>query len=285
MIMKTSLKRILLPVDPSVFAEAATDAACFIAKAHLAQVTGVAVLDSDEIRASLIPAIGPYYPMMVEEVQKKIQHAAHTLRECLARCAATCEAAGVEHRQAEYDGIPAEKLLNSAIFYDLIVMGLETSFHFETRGTRSESLQHLLDRTATPVLAVPATGLPGIERVLVGFDGSAPAARALHDFMSLAAAFQPEIVLVAAGLPREQSDFLLGNAELLLRAHGFTRVTRHAGEGPVEAVFEHLLTPAGGGADLVVLGIHSGNFLKKFFVGSFTKKLIEQGDISLFLSH
>ncbi len=283
--MKASIRRILLPVDPSVFAEAAADTACLIAKAHRAQITAVAVLDSDEIRASLIPAIGPYYPMMVEEVQKKIHHADHTLRECLARCAATCDAAGVEHREAEYDGIPAEKLLSSAIFYDLIVTGLETSFHFETRGTRSESLEHLLDRTATPVLAVPATGLAKIERVLVAFDGSAPSARALHDFMSLATAFQPEIVLVSAGFPDEQSDFLLGNAELLLRAHGFTRVTRHAGEAEVEEVFDHLLSPEGGGADLVVLGIHSGNFLKKLFVGSFAKKLIEKGDSPLFLSH
>lgn len=283
--MKTSIRRILLPVDPSVFAAAATDTACFIAKVHRAQVTGVAVLDSDEIRASLVPAIGPYYPMMVEEVQKKIQHAEQTLRECLARCAATCEAAGVEHRQAEYAGIPAEKLLSSAIFYDLIVMGLETSFHFETRGSRRESLRHLLDRTATPVLAVPPTGLSRIERVFVAFDGSAPAARALHDFMPLAAAFQPEIVLVSAGIAEEQSDFLLGNAELLLRAHGFSRVTHHAGEAPVEEVFDDLLGPKGEGADLVVLGIHSGHFLKKLFVGSFTKKLIERGDLPLFLSH
>jgi nucleotide-binding universal stress UspA family protein len=283
--MKASIRRILLPVDPSVFAEAAADTACLIAKAHRAQITAVAVLDSDEIRASLISAIGPYYPMMVEEVQKKIHHADHTLRECLARCAATCDAAGVEHREAEYDGIPAEKLLSSAIFYDLIVTGLETSFHFETRGTRSESLEHLLDRTATPVLAVPATGLAKIERVLVAFDGSAPSARALHDFMSLATAFQPEIVLVSAGFPDKQSDFLLGNAELLLRAHGFSRVTRHAGAGPVEEVFDQLLSPEGGGADLVVLGIHSGNFLKKLFVGSFTRRLIQQGDTPLFLSH
>jgi len=283
--MKATLRRILLPVDPSVFAEAAADAACLIARAHRAQITAVAVLDSDEIRASLIPAIGPYYPMMVEEVQRKIKHADHTLRECLARCAATCEAAGVDHRETEYEGIPAEKLLGSAIFYDLIVTGLETSFHFETRGTRGESLHHLLDRTATPVLAVPATGLAKLDRVLIAFDGSAPAARALHDFMDLATAFEPEIVLVTADLGKEQSDFLLGNAELLLRAHGFNRVSRHAGEGPVEEVFDALLAPEGGGADLVVLGIQSGSLLKKLFVGSFTKKLIEQGDTPLFLSH
>jgi nucleotide-binding universal stress UspA family protein len=284
-IMKATLRRILLPVDPSVFAEAAADTARLIAKAHHAQITAVAVLDSDEIRASLIPTIGPYYPMMVEEVQRKIKHADHILRECLARFAATCDATGVNHRETEYEGIPAMKLLDSAIFYDLVVTGLETSFHFETRGTRGESLHHLLDRTATPVLAVPATGLAKIERVLVAFDGSAPAARALHDFMALAAAFQPEIVLVTAALPREKSDFLLSNAELLLRAHGFGRLSRHAAEGQVEDVFDDLLGTEGEGADLIVLGIQSGSRLKKLFVGSFTKKLIEQGDTPLFMSH
>ena len=283
--MKASIRRILLPLDPSVFADAATRTACFIAKAHHAEIFAVAVLDSDEIRACLIPAIGPYYPMMIGEVQRKIQHADHILKDCIERCAATCRAADVAHRETEYEGIPAEKLMGSAIFYDLVVTGLKNSFHFETRGTRSETLDELLDHTSTPVLAVPAEGMSKLERVLIGFDGSLGSARVLHDFMSFAAPYQPEIRIVTAENDKARADFLAGNAELLLRAHGFENVNRHIGKEPVADVFDHLLAPGMPRVDLIVLGIHSGNPIKDFFVGSFTKGMIRRGDIPLFLSH
>lgn len=281
--MKTALRRILVPLDPSVFADAALETACFLANTHHAAISSVAVLDSDEIRASLIPAIGPYYPLMVEEMQKKIAHADQVLRECLDRAAEICRNAGVDHRETEYEGIPAEKLMASSIFHDLVVVGLETSFHFETRGVKGESLHRLLDHTSTPVLAVPATGMRKLERVLVAFDGSPGAARALHDFVHVAAPYDPQILVFAAEKTPEQSDFLLGNAELYLRDHGFTKVSREAAPEPVETAFDRLIGDPG--ADLVVLGMQSRNAIRDFFVGNFTRTMIERGDTSVFLSH
>ena len=283
--MKATIRRILLPLDPSIFADAATRTACFIAKTHHSEIFAVAVLDSDEIRACLIPAIGPYYPMMIEEVQRKIQLADQILKECMERCAATCRAADVAHRQTEYEGIPARKLMDSSVFYDLIVTGLKNSFHFETRGNRTEALDELLDYTATPVLAVPADGMSKIERVLVGFGGSLGSARALRDFMFFARPYQPEITIVTAEEDKTRADFLVGNAELLLRAHGFENIRRHIGKESVADVFDDLLTPVNPRIDLIVLGIHSGNPIKDFFVGSFTKRMIKRGDIPHFLSH
>lgn len=282
--MKASIRRILLPVDPSVFTDGATETACLIAKTHDAQISAVAVLDSPEIRASLVPAIGPYYPMMVDEVQKMINHADHVLKECLERCATACEKAGVAHRETEYEGIPAEMLIGSAIFYDLIVTGLETSFHFETRGSSGQSLYDLLDHTAPPVLAVPATGMKKLEKVVVAFDGSIGAARALHDLIPLALPFDPEFILFVAEKTQPQTDFLLGNAELLLRAHGFSKITRWSSDSHVEIAYDELLA-AEKGIDLVTLGIQARNRVKDLFVGNFTKSLITRGDIPLFLSH
>lgn len=281
--MKTALRRILVPLDPSVFADAALETACFLAKTHHSAISSVAVLDSDEIRASLIPAIGPYYPLMVDEMQKKIAHADHILHECIERASDICRGAGIEHHETEYEGIPAEKLMASSIFHDLVVVGLETSFHFETRGAKGESLHRLLDHTSTPVLAVPATGMKKLERVLIAFDGSSGSARALHDFIPLALPYDPEILIVAAEKTPEHSDFLLGNAELYLRDHGFTKVAREAAPEAVGPAFERLLSDPG--ADLVVLGMQSRNAIRDLFVGNFTKTMIEAGNASLFLSH
>ncbi|MEM9017660.1 MAG: universal stress protein, partial [Verrucomicrobiota bacterium] len=277
-----SLKRILVPLDASIFSEGAARAACQIAKAHGATLSGVAVLDSPEIRSSLVPAVGPYYPMMLDAVQEKITHADHVLKDTLNQFSRLCESAEVSHLETEYEGIPAQKLLESSIFYDLIVMGLETAFHFETRVSTGDTLDKLLDHTATPVLAVPPEGLPSLERVAIAFDGSFSSSRALRDFMLMAFPFAPEILLIVADTPFSEAEFLLNNARSLLQSHGFGRVEVMISEEEVGSTFDDRFLD---GFDLVVAGIHSRRKLRDLFTGSFTARLIRDGTTPLFLSH
>lgn len=276
------IKKILVPLDASAYTDGATETAIRIAKKHGASVTGVAVLDSPEIRSSVIPAVGPYYPMMVDAVQAKIQHADQVLRDTLIRFSQRCEEAGVPHEETEYEGIPVQKLLESSIFHDLIVIGLETSFHFETRGGRGDTLDKLIDHTATPVLAVPSAGAADPTKVIIAFDGSFGASRAMRDFIPFASPFNPEITVVSAELPARKSDFLLSSAVALLESHGFTRVNWNASEMTVEETFTPAFTAD---ADLIVAGIHSRRPIRDMFTGSFTASLIRNHDKPLFLSH
>jgi len=276
------LRRILVPLDHSAYSDGATQAACFLAKAHDASLTGETVLDSPEIRSSIIPAVGPYYPLMLEAVQAKLDHAERILEQTLASFSKACEEAGVHHLESCYEGMPAQKLLESSIFHDLVVIGLKTSFHFETRERDPDTLDKLLSRTATPVLAVPPEGLQRLERAVVAFDGSPGASRALRDFMVAARPFDPSVVLVSAELPDGKTAFLLGQARALVEAHGFSKVETLGSDSPVEEVFSGTLLDE---ADLVVAGIHSKQFLKDIFVGSFATRLIRSGRTPLFLSH
>ncbi len=277
-----AVKRILVPIDSSAFSNGAAETACRIAQSHQAEVAGIAVLDSPEIRSSIVPAIGPYYPMMLDAVQTKIHHADKVLAECLERFASQCDEANVPHIESEYEGIPVQKLLESSIFFDLVVIGLETAFHFETRTGRGDTLDKLLNHTATPVLAVPPIGLKSLEKVAVAFDGSFSSSRALRDFMVLAQPYNPAITIVTAGLEQSEADFLLKSAGELLAAHGFTQVETSSYKGSIDrAISEDLIEES----DLIVAGIHSRSRVRDFFVGSFTLELIERGDTALFLSH
>ena len=280
--MRHNIKRIFVPLDPTVYAQAAAESACKIAREHNSQVSGVAVLDSHEIRSSLVPTIGPYYPGMIDEVRKKIHHADEILRDCLDRFAKTCEEMGVAHLETEYEGIPVQKFLESAIFYDLIVVGMKTCFHFETRKDIFQPVDKLLDRTVSPILIVPATGLEKPEKVLITVDGSMGSSRALHDFVRYATPYTFESKLVCAEKEPHESDFLLSNAAEYLRAHGIEEITTEAIEGPIQDAVDG---GAANGVNLIVAGIHSKKRIKDQFVGSFTKYLVKRADISLFLSH
>lgn len=283
--MEKPIKRVLVPLDPSMYADAATKTACRIAKKHDAEIAGVVVLDSSEITSSIVPNIGPYYPMMIEAVQKRKEHAGHILDDCMTRFADTCEKEGVRHFETKWEGLPVKKLLESSIFYDLVVIGLETFFHFETRRERENkgrSLDELLDQTVTPVLAVPAKGLEKFERALITFDGSLSSARALQDFSRLAQPFNFEITVFVAGKPKQEADFLLFEAKEFLRAHGLLNVTVQQESRPIESCLEPEFLDS---FDLIVAGVHSKRIIRDIFVGSFAKSLIQKGTKPIFLSH
>ncbi len=280
--MSGPYQRILVPVDPSAYAEAAALTACQVAKKHEAQVAGIAVLDSTEIRSSLVPAVGPYYPLMIDAVNEKMQHADKLLHECLEKFGTICDAEGVSHFETEYEGLPVQKFLQSAIFYDLVVAGLETSFHFETREGETESLEKLLDHTSTPVLAVPLAGMPNPKKVLVAFDGTIGASRALRDFVEFARPYDLQVTVVSAGMKPEYLEFLARNASEFLESHGFRGVASVTSEKAIEEVINEDL---GSEFDLVVAGTHSRKPVKDFFLGSFAKNLIRRGNTPLFLSH
>lgn len=280
--MEKTIKRILVPLDPSIYAEAATRTACQIARVHGGSVGGVVVLDANEIKSSIVPAIGPYYPMMVDVIASRTEHAQKILEDCMTRFASICEAEGVEHFETEWDGIPTQKLLESSISYDLVVVGLRTFFHFETQGEDGECLSDILDETITPVLAVPAKGVESSRKALIAFDGSMASAAALHDFARLDAPFRTEVTVLVAEKEKRESKFLLDEASMYLAAHGIENVTTVIEDSPINTILKGDYLDE---FDLIVAGIHSRRRFRDYFVGSFTKSLIRKGTIPVLLSH
>lgn len=277
-----SIKRILVPLDPSPYSLSAIRTACKIASAHGAEIFGIAVLDSEEIEASIVPAIGPYYAQMFAAVDKRISHAKKALKTCEKRFVELCEEHQVDYKLSSTEGIPVDKIMESSMFYDLLIVGLETHFHFETDTEKPGSLARLLDRSITPVLAVTDKGCVEFERALVVFDGSLSSARAMHDFAKLAAPFNMEVTVIIAQKKKSEANFLLSKASEFLSSHGIGKVTTKRAAGPIdEAVDEQRMKAF----DMIVCGIYSRKTVKDFFVGSFTRTLIGRKTTPLFLSH
>ena len=281
--MSHLIKRILTPLDVSSYAEAAARRSCEVAGRHQSQVTGLAVLDSPGIRSSIAPADVSHWPLVQETVMRATSDAREQIGEARRRFVELCESNGVTHRESELEGVPADRILEASVLYDLVVMGLRTYFHFETQQDPGDSLAKVLGRTVTPVLAVPDSdrGEP-FRRAVVTWDGSFSSGRAFRDFLRFAAPYEIEITVLTAGDDLEQSELLLGEASRFLEAHEIECFeTVHAATDSVEEVHDQFLVEA----DVVVAGIHSRQFFKDLFVGSFTNHLIEAGDKALFLSH
>jgi nucleotide-binding universal stress UspA family protein len=271
------IKRILIPLDPSPFTDMALEIGTTMAKINQAELTGLVILDIPGIEKSIgpIPLGGLYYAEKVEKARQKEAHDhIHSLQEKFKH---KCEKEGVAYRLAEQQGSPSERIIQESIFYDAVIIGMRTFFHFETQDSPGDSLEKILDETITPVYAVPEKfDLPRVPeekiKVLIAFDGSLPSARALQRFAQLAPVDIFEVRLLISEQDEEKARYYLNEAESYLKSHNVHHIEKEWINGNIkDAIDEKYLD----WADVIVVGAHSKRGLFKFMVGSLTKHLIK----------
>ena len=179
------------------------------------------------------------------------------------------------------EGIPAELILEAGTLFDLIVIGLRTFFYFETRENDGELLSSILNRTSTPILAVPKEPKP-LNKVLVTYDGSIASARAVRDFVLFALPLGLSVDLFLADEDQGRLDFHANKLQLYLNNHEVSvgKIIRYS-KSALEALDAGIVDDY----ELVVCGMHARRPLHDFFVGSFARRLIEKEESALFLSH
>ncbi len=275
------IKRILLPLDPSPYSEAATDYAIQIAIETNAQIDGMVILDIPGIEKSVgAVAMGGLY--WADKLEKKRAEEAHErVNSLLKKFKARCNEKNVEANETKYQGSPGACIIKNSIYYDMIVMGLRTYYKFETDDEPGNTLDKVLGHTITPILAVPDK-YSSIENgnALIAFNGSLPAAKALQGFVQLAIKENINIRIINSSDNKEEGDTYLQQAKAYVKTY-------------IDCEIETIWTPGDiidvvnkdhrDWADLFVVGAHSKSGILDFMVGSLTKNLIEYGKKPVFI--
>jgi nucleotide-binding universal stress UspA family protein len=145
-------------------------------------------------------------------------------------------------------------------------------------------LHKLLRNPPRPVVAVPPTSLGG-EDVLVAYDGSATAARALQAAV--------ETGLLSSGhvhvLSIDANDKVVASktaqrAVEFLDFHGVSArsVPIHSGDSPSQLILDEAL---GRQVGLIVMGAYGHSGIAEWLFGSTTKHIIQHATVPLFLYH
>jgi nucleotide-binding universal stress UspA family protein len=271
------IKRILIPLDPSPFTDSALKIGTTMAKINGAELTGLVVLDLPGIEKSIgpVPLGGLHYAEKIEKAKREEAH--QRIHQLLEKFHRVCEDAGVSYQEAELQGSPSERIIKESIFYDAVIMGMRTHFHFETQEGPGDSLEKILDETVTPVYAVPEKlELPNLPmekiRVLIAFDGSLPAARAMQRFAQLAPVDIFEVQLLISEEDEERAHYYLDQAEAYLKCHNVLNIEKKwIKDNIIKTIDENYLD----WAHVLVVGAHSKQGLFSFMVGSLTKHLIK----------
>ncbi len=274
------VKRILLPLDPSPYSETALNLACIIAKIYDAEITGLVILDIPGIMDSIGPVpIGGIH--LAEKLEKEKKEEAKLRIESLLKTFKNkCSSEGVRCREAERQGSPSEKIIEESIYYDLVFIGLRTYFNFETSDKYGHLLDKLLKESVTPIYGVPEkipfTAKPDRKiRILIAFDGSPLAARALQRFTKLVTPELYELTLFNASDNQEEGIQLLTRAAEYLAAYNITDVRKEWVRGDVIDIIESKYYAS---MDAFVVGAHAREGVFDFLVGSLTKFLIKKAE-------
>ena len=214
----SSFSNILLGLDGSPYAQAAIEYACQIALGHNATITGVAIIDQPGIQSSSgpVPIGGAHYDVQLEDkLLEETQAKAKAILDNFARICDDRKINAVLHADT---GNPVSEIIEESKFHDFIVIGKRTSFGYDTNETYG-TLERVLKNGLIPVLAVPDS-VSEIKKVLVAYDNSIPASKAVHMFLLLGIWRACDITLLTVNDDAAAAQELLGNLGGFFESYG-----------------------------------------------------------------
>jgi nucleotide-binding universal stress UspA family protein len=279
----TMLRSILVGLDGSKHSATATDLAIKWARQFQPRLVGIGVVDEPGIHApESVPVGGAMFEQQRNE--QRMTEARERVREILAKFADRCEQVGVEYDALETVGEPCAQILLAAQSRDVVILGTESHYHFETSVAPGETVEKVLKSSPRPVVAVPAETQSGAG-IIVAYDGRPGAARSLQALVALGLATNRHVHIVT--VDRKSADAAqrtLDPALQYLRSHEIEVATRPlVTDEKIEVVLlnesERLKT------ELLVMGAYGQSRLSEFLLGSTTRHMLASTRIPLLLSH
>ena len=198
--------------------------------------------------------------------------------------AARLAAVSAESRLVEASVSGATNVFGSiARTFDLSVVG-----QAEPKSMRDDlMIEGALFDSGRPVLVVPYIQRAGLklDRVMVCWDGSRNAARAINDAMPfLTRAKAVDVVTIAAGKDRTGEIKGVDIAQHLAR-HGLNVELRRINAGDVDVANVILSDAADRDADFIVMGGYGHSRLREFVLGGATRGILSSMTVPTLMSH
>ena len=279
---KTSLASILVGLDGSAHSEAATEWGIRLIQQSGGLMVGIGIVDEPGIREAVAVPLGAmHYKLRSDDV--RYAEVRRQVEQFLDRFSHRCIEAGVSYKLLESFGSPEAEFYREAQRYDLIVMGRHTYYHTEAERHHDKTLRSLLQLTPRPVVAIPEKYEPRAP-VVVAYDGSPPAARALYAFWASGVHADAPIYVASVFDDHAKAARCAGRAVEFLAFHQMqAEATPVVSDRPPA---EPLLDKAEElGAGLIVMGAYGKRSLSDLWFGSVTRGILAKASTPLFLFH
>jgi len=273
---------ILVCLEGSASTARAVDVAIDLARSLPAGLVGLAVVDQADL-AGAVPRVDGsrvrYGARAVPRGDARLR-----TRAWLADFVARGRAAGVAVRARSVAGRPDETIPSEVPRHDLTVLGRDVRFRIDTSEPDRYTRDRILRRAGRPMIVVPEPITPAGTAVLLAYDGSAAATRALHSLADcrLARGREVHVATVHADGARALEVALHGCA--LLGQLGVRAVPENVVSS--ESTAAALLTRCARiNAGLIALGGYIPSPLARLVWGSVTHEVIERATVPVFLHY
>jgi nucleotide-binding universal stress UspA family protein len=278
-----TLKRILVGLEASEGTLRATELALALAGADGAALVGLAIIEAPSITSGAAMGIGGS-TYKHERDETLLLDAKQQAREFEQRFLAAARAAGVLARTVEITGKAADTILAELEHHDVGVLGRYANFRFETEARDLGTWDTILHKAGRPLIVVPETPLPQGRDVILAYDGSVAAKRAMRFFVDCGLHRDRTVHVVTVNDSGAIAwELATAAAEELGKLGVAAQVRNVVSVLPVaEALLEVSRDVRAG---LIVMGSFAHSRLRSFFRGSVTQQLVEKTTIPLFLTH
>jgi nucleotide-binding universal stress UspA family protein len=261
--------------------DAAADYAISMAKAYEAHVVGVAFVYEPVIPGSLLGGI----PTDLIEVQR--EENAKAAKAAVANFEAGARAAGVsaESRLLDASVAGASDLFGRiARRFDIAMVGQAKP----EQGVSEELLiEGALFGSGRPIIIVPQVQTQPIKLdvVMICWDGSRPAARAIGDSIALLERAKTIEIVVVTG-ERDKSGEITGtNMKRHLARHGVNVEIKRIAASNADVQGAILAHASDSGADFIVMGGYGHSRLREFILGGVTRSILKAMPVPVLMSH
>ena len=275
------IKDILVHADSTETFESRLSYAIALAEQHGAHLTALYVIPEYPIPAYVGVPMGP---VIIEESLKFETQEIEATRKKLA---SITDKTGfnVEWRQAQGD--PTRILDIQGRYFDLVILG-QTDPRWSSEYATGQTDQ-LVVSLGRPALIIPFIGAEAKppKHILVAWDGSSAAARALNDALPLLQnADLVEVMTVNPGKDSvNEGDVPAHDICLHLARHDVTVEARVSHATDISTADLFLSHACDMGADLMVMGAYGHSRVREFIFGGVTKHMLKHMTIPVLMSH
>lgn len=188
-----------------------------------------------------------------------------------------------EWRCEESDAGPLVTL--HARYADLAIVGQRSQETRPEAGYYSGIAEEVVLGAGRPVLVVPYIGSPATvgRRVLVAWNGSREAARALHDALPILEQADRVVVLVIN--PKAAGRIPGADIAAHLARHGVRAEAAHTPSAGISVGDALLSRVADLGCDLIVMGAYGHSRMREFVMGGATSHILDHMTVPVLMAH
>jgi nucleotide-binding universal stress UspA family protein len=294
-----ALRDIVVVLDDSTASEIRLDSAVALAQQHGAHLTGLSALDLlmptrpvVQPRSNPEGDTQPAAPLLNWAAVPPVDHpeadtqAAENAERLEAAFRERLRFSGLQGDWRVASGNLSETVVRQARQADLVILGQVNPDHPPPPAGR-QLVEDVLMTSGRPILVIPYIGRFATvgTRILVGWNNSREAARAVNDAMPLLAKATSVTVLEASPRHPAPADATSAGITRHLTRHGIRAETTRTVTGSISTPDLLLNYAADMSADLLVVGAYGHSRLRELVLGGVTRELLRHMTLPVLMSH